>query len=248
MVRGKIRSKPQIKNYDGLTEFHDAQSGQKCFIVGAGPSLYGLDISGIHKSVVISVNASCILMPWDKPEQWERRFWLSNDSLCIQMSYFTPKVLNAHCHRIVRNSWSKHFSVFDGVKYNVFSPRKSQSVPLTFEENRLCYTSSVPSAIDFAILMKCNPVYLVGVDHKMVDGKSHFWQFLPKQQQIYRTKKRLSYRPGFQSQEQVFDKNMSVFAALKEYGNRLGSQIYNCSPISTVDAFPFMSLTDAINA
>lgn len=246
MNRTKVRERYKHKFGEGISEFYGVNADQKCFIVGAGPSLNGLDISGIHDSVVISVNASCLLMPWSTKGNINRRFWLSNDALCLQMSYFGPHVLDAHCHRIIRSSWSKHYQKLIGHQFNIFNPRKSQLAPLSLKMDELCHSSSVPTAIDFAIFMKCNPIYLVGVDHLMIEGKSHFWQFWPKEKHIVRTSAKIVYRPNQPSQKKVFDKNLKVFDALKDYATLCGISIYNCSPISTVKTFQFMELASAI--
>ena len=91
----------------GVNKFANKHSGKKCFVIGAGPSLKDVDTSVISNYPVICVNSSILKFDWTIPDDSEKRFWLSCDSLCMEWDYFWKKVIHSDCVRIVRDSWSR---------------------------------------------------------------------------------------------------------------------------------------------
>ena len=229
-----------------LSDLKNIHLGQKCFVVGAGPSL---DFQQIvlfqHQHVVISVNSSIMMMSWQywNPNK-DNSYWLSNDSLCMQWSYFKGYVITANCTKLIRTSWRKYYDQIEGQGFRFFAPRLSQNIPLESGDGGLCFGSSVLSAIDLALLMGCKQIYLLGVDQRMKDGKSHFWQFWPQfRQPVYYSK--VANSPKRQ-QRAVFDLNVPVFKALREYAGRLGAVIKNCSEFSLLKEYEKVTLRTAL--
>ncbi len=245
MDRDAKREPQEHKPYTDLTDLIDIHKGEKCFILGAGPSIAFIDLSEIFDHVVISTNSSILLTPWDRGTS-DRRYWISNDSLCLQWTYFWKNVIRSHCNKFVRTSWRKYDNKIMNHGFRYFSPRKEDKIPLQKLGKRLCSTSSVPTAIELAIITGCSQIYLLGVDHKMIHGNSHFWQFMPKDTWPQRIDKNKNFRPEQKHQIVVFKQNLEAYAALKELADRKGREIYNCSNRSIVEAFPMSSLDGAL--
>jgi len=231
-----------------LSDFQNAHQGRKAFICGAGPSVYRQDISGIHQHVVLAVNSACMLMPWDEYVDVESRFWVSNDILCKRWTYFEKYVKRAYCIKLVRSCWKHFYIEHQGLNFRYFRPRNDQDkTSLSLKEGGLCYVSSVPTAIDFSILLGCKLIFLVGVDHKMVKGKSHFWQFRNRNSnKPYQCGKKPVLNPEQEHQLRIFRKNIPVFEKLDLLATSRKCRIYNCSKISTVDIFPKITLDQAL--
>ena len=247
MKREQKRQPRELTPFHSLLDLKDARKGEKCFIGGAGPSIGFMNLDEIHKHVVITVNSAILLMNWKTGEK-DKRFWISNDSLCLQWSYFWKDVLRAHCQKLVRTSWKPHDEKIRGHGFRYFAARKKERAPLSNDGKYLCAFSSTPTAADLAILLGCKEVYLLGIDHKMVDGKSHFWQFWPKKKWPQRKGKEKNYRPEQTHQIQRFKRNKYSYIALRELANRLGVSIYNCSTRTIISdsIFPKMSLERAL--
>lgn len=240
--------KKKIYPQADLSDFKDSFRGEKCFIIGSGTSLHGLDLSRIHDHVVIAVNSSALLMPW-KSGDYSKRFWISNDTLCLRWSYFWSHVAETNCTKLIRVSWRKYqdeWSKFN--RFRLFDTRVSQKSPLSQEDKGLCYVSSVPSALDFSLRLGCSKIYLVGVDHKIQKGNSHFWQLWPKEKWPKRIDKKIRHHKPHQAQQlQMFKQNVPVFKALKDLSLLLGSEVYNCSSISALNPlFPSTSIEQAL--
>lgn len=246
MIKNMKRQPRKIKPYTDLTDLADIHTGRKCFVCGAGPSLAFLNLSKIHNHVVIATNSAMMLMPWAEGDP-DSRYWISNDTLCLKWSYFWKDVLRSNCHKIVRTSWRKRDDELHKHGFRYFAPRESQKIPLENSGKSLCYESSVPSAIDLALLMGCKEIYVLGMDHKMLHGNSHYWQFWPKEKWPQRSDKGKNFRPEQNHQLRVFQENKKVYIALDELSKRLGAQIYNCSNISTITTFPKITLEQALS-
>jgi hypothetical protein len=246
MQKSATRKSRDLQPEYDLFDLKNVHAGSKCFICGAGPSIGFLKLDEIHKHVVISVNSSILLMSW-KNGDTKNRYWVSNDSLCMKWDYFWKYVLRSKCNKIVRTSWYRQDDRLRGHNFRYFKPRLSQNPPLSNDGSRLCKVSSVPTAIDLAILMGCKNIYLLGVDHKLLQGKSHFWQFFSASQMPQRIDKMgVYYVPDVYQQLQTFSENIPVYRSLQELSKRSGSNIYNCSYRSAVDVFEKISLEKAL--
>ena len=234
---------PSDKN--SLAAFYDIHEGSKCFILGAGTSLYGMDLSCIHEYPVICVNSSILAVSWNQPGDVLKRFWMSTDILCMQWDYFQNCVMKYDCTRIVRSSWARDAAKFQGVHFNYYFTRRNRDT-LKPKGEGILGSSSIMSAIDMALVMGCKKIYLLGVDHKMVSGFSHFWQNWPKEKQPKREGRPKEYIPCQRQQGRVFQSNFRAFEVFIKYSAQLGAKIYNCSPISEVNTFEKLSFEDAL--
>ena len=230
----------------GDTElFRNIHEGKKCFICGAGTSIGHQDLTDIHDHPIVCVNSSILLMPWEHEGEITDRFWMSTDILCKQWDYFWNKVAKVECTRLVRNSWSRYAKEFKGVPMKYYSPRRTTTFP-EWKERGLTAGSSILSAVDLALLMGCKRVILLGVDHKNVNGNSHFWQNWPVKDRPRREGKPGNFMPCQRQQGRVFKSNMRSFDTFEKYSKKLGAKIYNASPISTIESFEKISLEDAL--
>ena len=244
MKRDTKRPKNQPQGWTDLSDLQDINKGQKCFVVGAGPSLAFLDISAIQDHVVISVNSSALLMPWTEDGEFVKQYWISNDSLCMKWDYFWTHVKKFKCCKIIRTSWKQYTHKLHGNFFRFFTPRKSDD--LSQEDGGLCSISSIPTAIDLGILMGCSNIYLLGVDQKIIQSNSHFWQFWSEDKRPRRIDKGKKFRPDTKHQKEMFQDNIKVFRALHKYAHSKGTNIYNCSSRSALDVFPKLPFEEAL--
>jgi len=226
-----------MQGYDILIDKH---VGEIAFVVGAGTSLHDLDLGPIHDHVVVSVNSSFILMPWQNGDT-DKRYWISNDSAVRGWSYWS-NVKNSHATKIVRDSWEKYYDEIPD--FLIFSPRTTGNGIIMPYEKALAYSSSVPSAIDLSIQMGCKKIFLLGVDHYFSGKRSHFWQYYPPQFQPLPIR---TIVPPFFMQQHIFDENKKSYDALKRFADSKGAEVYNCNPLSKVRPFKKIEYKEAIN-
>jgi|19_taG_2_1085344.scaffolds.fasta_scaffold01444_5 sulfur carrier protein ThiS len=229
--------------------FKGKHAGSTAFVCGAGTSLNDVlkdvNYKKIYDHVVISVNSNILSHEWDK-ESSDRHFWISNDSAVLHWDYWNL-VKKSKCNKLVRNSWEKYYDAIPP-EFVIFRPRKNDKEEIKGDDG-LCFTSSIPSAIDLAIQMGCKKIYLLGVDHYFLpNGKSHFWELWPIDKQPVSTQFRLpASRPApLGMQKRVFKDNQIVYSNLSEWAEKSGVKIYNCSKRSAVKIFDKVDFAEII--
>lgn len=231
--------KPPLETSD-LSDMINTKKGSVCYILGAGPSLFNINLSRIWDDVVIAVNSSIIVCPWKDNSDVSNRFWISNDSSVMDWDYFLNDVVKSSCTRIIRTSWWIHRSKFKNIPVRYFRIRDTKNdKPLSqySVSKGLLGISSVVTAVDFAIMLGCKEINLLGVDHGFKGDKSHFWQFYPLSKQ---PKRFGSSIPNSKTeQKRVFEKNHECFLSLKDYADKNNCSIYRCSKESKLEMFPF---------
>jgi hypothetical protein len=232
-----------MKSYETLIDKYKGQN-KSAFVLGAGTSLYNdwstYRFQEVFDNVVVSVNSSIVSVQWENGDKNDR-YWISNDSLCRRWTWW-QKVKESQCIKIVRDSWKKYEKELPG--FLVFSPRPTKENVINVDDKGLCYCSSVPSAIDLCIQMGCTNIFLLGVDHCEIGGRTHFWQLMPEE--YYQRQLKPAQGP-FKQQQEVFKYNIMAYKALKEFAKIKNVGIYNCSMESKVDIFYKIDFDTCLN-
>lgn len=215
---------------------------RSAYIVGAGPSAAFVDVNKIPRnSVIISVNSSIMLMPWKDGES-NNRFWISTDHLCTEWDYFSKHVIPSNCTKVVRENWREDSEILKHPNFVFFHAREKND----FNDFGLLGYSSGLAAVDLTILMGCKKTYLIGCDSRTLHSNSHMWQFWPKDKWPIRKGKNRHYFPCQKQQLKVFINSVPLFQKLNELAKQKGIKIYNCSSISTINAFEKMSFEESV--
>ncbi|MFW6129655.1 MAG: hypothetical protein ACOC56_00635 [Atribacterota bacterium] len=225
------------------TELKGREAGKTAFILGAGPSLldaYDSDLwHKINEHVVICVNSSILIVDWGHPGG--SRYWVSNDSATRLWTYW-KKVKSCYASKVIRDSWKKYFDEIPC--FYVFSPRKASVGQIDYnDEEHLAYVSSVPTAIDLALQMGCKKIAILGCDHQLRKGKSHFWQLWPRRLQPTT----MGHIAPVASQYKIFKDNMASYKALDGFAKYKNAKIYNCSLNSRIEVYDKISFEDFVN-
>jgi len=214
---------------NSYTKLLNKHKGENAFILGAGPSLYFNKLNPIFENIkkygkTISVNSSILANP-------EPDYWISCDHLCVRWSWFSL-VKKMKGIKIVRDSWIKYKEDTKGFYF--FSPRKTTEDQIDFRDEGLCYCNSTNSAIDFAIKSGFSNIFILGLDHKRVNDKDHFWQFFSKKNQPNQI------RPAqgkWDQQKSVFPIHIQSYKALRRFAEYKNCKVYNCNIDSEVEVF-----------
>ncbi len=102
--------------------------------------------------------------------------------------------------------------------------------PSAMSRNPRCVAlqrSSVTGAINLALHFGAAKIVLLGVDGKLVDGRRH----------SHGVKYRWAFRP------KCFDEHAKEFRVVAP---SIPVPVFNCSPVSTIDAWPKMKLEDCL--
>lgn len=214
--------------------------GERCFICAAGATLSLLDLNPLSTENVIVINSAITLLPWlhDKDINWSNnKFWITTDSTVLCWSYFWNQVLTSNLTKIIRYSpqWTQLNNIFDLSDFSFFDGKLKLETENT-ENELLSYTSAV-CAIDFAFLLGCKEIYILGLDHTKLVGKTHCWELLDTIHHPINYKYNRSRVEDFSNQESRFISNIKYFNFLEKKAKKNNINIFNCSDISMVNSF-----------
>ena len=162
----------------------------------------------------------------------EKHYWVSNDTLCRKWSYWED-VEKSKCTKVVRDSWKKYRKVMTNTLF--FSPRPTSESVINPDDKGLCYCSSIPTSIDFALALGCKKIFLFGVDQNDSSGRHHFWQILYDKKN-WPTASANIY-DSWKKQQKVFEVNNKAYEALRKFADYKKAEVYNCSNMTKVTAF-----------
>lgn len=161
-------------------KYKNIHAGKRCFIIGNGSSLKQMDLSILKKEITFGMNAF-----WKHPiisKSWQPKYY------CLADPLFFDDYSDGF------NSIKEFFTglrkkIYTSILFVPLSGKdvigKNKLLPInkvnfiffnkalwTEQANKVDLTSSVPSvqsvaqlAIEIAIYMGCNPIYLLGMDH-----------------------------------------------------------------------------------
>nr|WP_309098437.1 6-hydroxymethylpterin diphosphokinase MptE-like protein [Fredinandcohnia onubensis] len=216
-------------------ELKNKHKGERCFILGNGPSLKGMDLTKIQNEKIFAVNffAKSYLFPQIQPT-----YYCMLDGAFGQAKHIDDAIhiLNAVNANFLLGEWAiKAFEHFDTSQKKIYYSFSS----LIQYGDSTCYdfakiTTGSPNVINhcikWALFMGFDEIYLLGCD---------FNQFArPKQGHFYGSKpahESNSYRRGMDlmySSQALFD-----HYALEKESRKINSKIFNATPNSLIDAY-----------
>jgi len=156
----------RLVSYRRLRRYRGKYAGQRCFVIGNGPSLNDTDLSRLRNEVTFGSNRLYML--------FERLGFLTTFFVVVD-----PLVVE-HYHRDIdalqtvkfvparqrhRFTFDRRTVFFEEAKALTFSRRPSAGF---WDGGSVTYLS-----LQLAYLMGFNPVYLIGVDHNYSVSKTH---------------------------------------------------------------------------
>jgi len=217
--------------FDALPD--KAWEGQPCFIVGGGPSLQGFDFESLRGQRVIAVNRAFENLPFADilfaidPQyyNWCRTAKIGGDTreqaaIFKKWTLFTGFKVWLDTNR---TNIGDIYLLPHGPLYET-PPYKN-----TMREGIATYNFSGPAAVNLAMCLGANPIYLLGFDCRHDNKKTH-------------------YHSGYKStaNEIKLQQLALDFGKLKKKTDTLGFQVVNLTPGSLIKAFPKQAIKDII--
>lgn len=198
-------------------------AGQRCFIVAGGPSLIGFDFNKLQGERVIAINKAFVDIPFaDIQLSMDKQFyfWLTDPKKAnVEMQEAIVKWPDFQGHKV----WVKMpgVDVLKGVECVKFAGNEGLSTSL--EDGIYAGSNSGYAAINLAVALGANPIYLLGYDMKHdAKGRSHYHGGYTKPQKT--------------NQLHLFSKK---FPKLAEDARKRGIKIVNLNRRSALNCFEF---------
>jgi len=208
------------------------------YIIGGGPSLMAsLQVPQEVQAKVRETNNLTLLAPYMEPLK-------DKNVIAVNMAYVLAPWLktiffgdegfwknnkeNLLAHSAENVSSNSCFKA--GISDITYFPKdKLKKLGLSENQNTLCWNNnSGAAAIDYAAHQGATTIILLGFDMVNVEGESH-------------------WHNEYQSPPSMpYAKHKKGFPKIKEDADKLGIEIINCSPVSTIKEFPVKPLSEIL--
>lgn len=244
--QNKTRNRPRFLCLSrDMWDFHGIHSGHRCFIIGNGPSLNEIDMSLLRNEITFGSNRIYLGFPkWG----FTCTYWgIQDETQVLQAANKYLVDLPQEITKFIPLQFIEHLD----------HHRLQNVVPFNFiaEPSPYPQFSTSPSAIfngwtvtfsllQMAVLMGCNPIYLIGIDHRYQIGateikgtnrwtdpmsKSHFHPDYCDTKNC-----RLWNLPDIPRME-------AAYGMAKNKASQIGISIFNATPNSALTCFPHIN-------
>jgi len=159
----------------------DSWKNQECFIIGGGPSLKDFDFNQLKRGRIIAINKAFQKLPWaDILFSMDSRFylWLKKNSMgeSLTSDFIKFKGLKV---------WlDTHNYPFDYNEIYLVPCLGEKGFSFNLKDGIYGGKNSGYAALNLAVALGANPIYLMGYDMKHEDGKTHWHNGYPLPQKV----------------------------------------------------------------
>lgn len=195
--------------------------GRRCFVLGGGPSLKGLDMSRLRGELTLGTNMAFLLGP--------------TANLVVDLRMMESLAADPR--------WSAYKGLKVWIKPDTpspLSPPDTAVVPCSQDNGRLVWSRSLRdgvytgtntgiAAVNLAEILGADPIYLLGFDFHPHEGRSANWH--------------TEYLPDWRTDGSAYGQFLADFNAMAP---GIRARIVNLNPHSALRCFPFGNLNDAL--
>ena len=252
-ILGFFRSRGLLHNNNSLRleRLKDSHKGQRCFLIGNGPSLNGHDLDLLKDEFTFGTNM--VYKIFDQTE-WRPTFHCVSDSIYASKlgTELSEKVKSPlfTTERTYRRMKKK--PVDTTYIHSIQSER--YKVKGNIQSYCMVKATVLSLATEMAFHMGFSEIYLLGVDCTNPHGKGgHFTDNYATKEvaetDINRIKTRMKMKSMTTQQigEHIIDRSMEVYSLLHDYAEKKGVHIYNATRGGHLEIFPRVTLEDVLN-
>jgi hypothetical protein len=197
----------------------------KSVLSGVSPaSVYSPYMSYLHDKHCIGINMSYKIGTWiDMVFFGDNNFFFQNMD---ELAKFPG--LKISCH-----------SQVEPYKWVKYLPKDARGRGISDNPKMVCWNNnSGAAAISVAVNAGARRVFLLGFDMKIGEKNMQHWHDYYKKGECTDLRR---------IQKLPFDRHLRGFAAIKADAKKMGVEIFNCSPESTIPEFPKISIEELFN-
>lgn len=151
-----------------IARYKNTHNGERCFVIGNGPSLSASDLQVLHENNVVTFGTNRVFQIFDKT-QWRPTYYASEDATVLQS--VQADVVRIPCKERflpINLKWDKIVEVPNAawfyLDYNSEYP-DTYGLALDVAKGIRCRSTITTTCIQLAIYMGFSEIYLLGVDH-----------------------------------------------------------------------------------
>jgi len=228
-----------------LAALRGRYAGQRCFILGNGPSLRRTDVRLLRHEITIGSNGIFLLFP---EVGFQTTFVTVEDPVVaedrageLNALHGTTKLFPhdlAHCLKAdddtVYLDFRRHYAGF---------PRFSEDL-----SERAFWGGTVTFLnLQLAWYLGCSPLYLIGFDHeykmKVEAANGPIVSTAPDQNHFHPS----YFGPGYRSHDPMFERMELSYCAAKEFLEQRGVAVYNATDGGKLEIYPRVSYSELVS-
>lgn len=258
-LKGRLNKLFHLKkehyNYDKIKQFKNKYKGQRCFIVGTGPSLTVEQLDMLKDEVTFSLNS--IYKLFDKTS-WRPTFYVQND-MALDYGMALPQSVRWNELKSWLCKYQMNNLIFTTSNYNkeisemangkcFFIPAEETYYHLIRKDpprfGKDCtkrvysYRTTVYLITQIARYMGFSEIYLLGTDANYTSAKAHVYDEDRDYRRLFSNK----------NTARIMTNDILMgFKAIRYHSDRLKYKVFNCTPEGNLEYFQRVDLVDVIN-
>jgi hypothetical protein len=236
-----MRNFKKTKYGKRIAQFQGKYAGQRCFLIGNGPSLRAEDLTAIHNAGIPTFAFNRVYNIFDRTP-WRPTFYISQDEKMLAGCADTVSALELPVKFIpIQLNWWHDIAINDARYFNILPQNTEDPMAFGFSDDIAVgiYNSSTGmyTAAQIAVYMGFTEIYFIGVDHHfrisqnskgevVVDNtvKDYFTE-------KYNEDKANLYIPNT-------EKSTLTYVAMKNHCDSRGVRVYNATRGGKLEVFP----------
>lgn len=222
-----------------LKRLKNRHKGQRCFIIGNGPSLSATDLDTINRNNEISFAFNRIYHIFDDTD-WRPTYYASQDEKILHQSVDSVNGFPAKIKFIpIERKWHDNIKPLN-VQYFHLKHRLTDNKPhFSSDISRFIINSNtvVYTAMQIAVYMGIREIYLIGIDHHFHTSTNNSGDIIIDDNakdyfsDKYNTDKKDLYIPNMEA-------STLTYIAAKEFADANNIKIYNATRGGHLEVFP----------
>lgn len=223
-----------------MSHYKNLHQGERCVVVGNGPSLSAKDLEILHKNNVVTFGTNRVFHIFNETA-WRPTYYMSEDATILQSIQKEVSQLSCEARFIPINlTWYEGIDV-PGASYFFMDYRsalpETNGLSLDVAKAIRCRGTVTTSCIQLAIYMGFTEIYLIGVDHnysRYIDSNGNLVED-PSVKDYFST----SYDTDFKN---VIGRNLGdttlSYISVEELSQKLGTfKVYNATRGGKLEVF-----------
>lgn len=236
-----------MQNFDktrygkALAQYKGKYSGQRCFLIGNGPSLRAEDLTLLHDAGIPTFAFNRIYNIFDQTP-WRPTFYISQDEKMLSGCSDTVNALELPSKFIpLQLNWWHGIRIDNALYFNLLNQQEEDPRYFLFSDDAAkgIYNSSTGmyTAAQLAAYMGFSEIYLIGVDHHFRISQNNKGEVIVDNSvkdyfsEKYNEDKANLYIPNT-------EKSTLTYIAMKHHCDSRGVRVYNATRGGKLEVFP----------
>lgn len=227
------------KNEKKLKALKNIHKGQRCFIIGNGPSLRIEDLEKLNNEITLAANKIYLAFESTK---WRPTYYCVTDDMVVKQNFDDINNLSGFVKFFPSVSLTRWKTFLDNAvffRYTYYKKRFPEPPKFGFDITDRIYAGRTVlyALIQIAAFMGIRKIYMTGVDFDFTMPSQKKGRLL-----ISKTENN-HFHPEYRRQGEIWvdpklDHQEAAFKAAKTALNQLGGQIYNATRGGKLEVFP----------